>query len=235
MYNYANSVLKVINNTKRPKEFSLSTPSKISKKKSSAFSLPAGPEFTCPGATEACVDCYAKKGRHVFESVQSAFVRNWKLLQWFEKKNDVEGAAEHIVSQIPSGRKVFRIHESGDFYNQFVIEVWEEVTRRRRDVMFWAYTRSFHLNFQNLVRQPNMRLWASTDSYNEKNAKRFVKRYSKSNVKHAFGPWNHDDSVPENSFVCPATSGKLDVRGACEKCMLCVKKNTKKNVVFLEH
>ena len=234
MNKYTRSILKVINNTEEPESFTLSKPAKISKKDKSAFSLPAGPGLSCPGATEACVDCYAQKGRHVFKYVQSAFARNWKLMQWFEKKQDVEGAAEALSKAIPKERYIFRIHESGDFHSQFAIDVWTQVARLRRDIRFWAYTRSFHLDYSKLVRQPNMRLWASTDNYNVKLANKFVKRYKNSNVSHAYGPWKHDN-MPENSFICPATSGSLNTEGACEKCMLCVTKRTNKNVVFLAH
>lgn len=235
MYDYSKSVLKIIKETKRPDSFTLSKPAKISLKDKSAFSLPAGPKFACPGATEACGDCYAQKGRHVFKSVQQAFVKNWKMLKWFESKKDVRAAAQAIAASIPKSRDIFRIHESGDFHSQFAVDVWTEVVRLRRDIGFWAYTRSFDFNYSKLVRQPNMRLWASTDDYNRKEARRFVKRYSRSNVKHAYGPWQHNREIPKNSFVCPATSGALNVVGACEKCMLCIGKKTKKSVVFMAH
>jgi len=234
MFDYAKSVksiLNVLDNT--PSSLTFSKPSKISKKKDSAFSLPAGPEFSCPGATDACKDCYAKKGRHVFKNVHGAFARNWELVKSYEAKNNVYGLAHFLADSIPHNREIFRIHESGDFHSQFMVDVWTEVVRMRRDIYFWAYTRSFDFNYSKLVRQPNMRLWASTDQYNNARAKKFAKRYKK--VSLAYGPWEHDKEIPENSFVCPVTSGKLNVNGACEECMLCVVHKTKKNVVFLAH
>lgn len=236
MFDYAksvNSVLKVLDTT--PSHLTLSTPSKISKKKNSAFSLPAGPEFSCPGATDACKDCYAKKGRHVFKSVHGAFARNWEIVRAYEAKKNVYGLAHFLADSIPDNREIFRIHESGDFHSQFMVDVWTEVVRMRRDISFWTYTRSFDFNYSKLVRQPNIRLWASTDEYNSKEARQFTKKYKRSNVRQAYGPWGHDKDIPDNSFVCPVTNGKLKLDGACEECMLCVTSKTNKNVVFLAH
>lgn len=218
-----------------PSKLTISGPAKISLKDKSAWSLPAGPEFSCPGATTACENCYATKNRHMFSNVQTAFARNWKILQSYEGKNDIEGMAKIISDGIPKSRKIFRIHESGDFSSQFAINVWTDVVKLRRIIKFWAYTRSFDFNYSQLIRQPNFRLWASTDDYNVASANRFVKRYKNSNVSHAYGPWDHDEDIPDNSFICPATNKTIPLEGACEKCMLCVDSKTKKGVVFLEH
>lgn len=235
MFNYAKSVKSILNVINNDKSLKLSHPSKISTKRKTAFSLPAGPEFSCPGATDACTDCYAKKGRHVFKTVHGAFAKNWKTVKAYEANNNVYGLAHYLANSIPDSRKIFRIHESGDFHSQFMVDVWTEVVRMRRDILFWAYTRSFHLDYSKLVRQPNFKLWASCDEYNIEKAKKFAKRYKNSRVRLAYGPWNHDKQIPNNSFVCPVTNGKLNVSGACEKCMLCVADRTKKNVVFLTH
>lgn len=235
MFNYAKSVTSVLNVIDNNQSLKLSHPSKISTRRDTAFSLPAGPEFSCPGATDACKDCYAKKGRHVFKTVHGAFAQNWKTIKSYEARNNIYGLAHYLADSIPNNREIFRIHESGDFHSQFMVNVWTEVVRMRRELLFWAYTRSFHLDYSKLVRQPNFRLWASCDRYNEKEARKFSKRYKKSNVKLAYGPWKHNEQTPSNSFVCPATNGKLNVTGACEKCMLCVTDRVKKNVVFLAH
>jgi hypothetical protein len=229
-------MLNILDNVKTPEEFKPSSPAKISLKDGRAFSLPAGPLFSCPGATDACTDCYAMKYRHLFSNVQAAFAKNWLLIKKFEKKKDTNGAVKALLEMISDDAKVFRIHESGDFYSQWYINVWAEVVKQRKDITFWAYTRSFDFDFSKLTKQKNFALWASTDQYNQKAAKHFVRRFKKSGVKHAYGPYEHEKEIPENSFICPVTSGKLDVEGACEKCLLCVvKKRVNKNVVFLGH
>lgn len=219
-----------------PETFGLSGPQKISKKANCAFSLPAGPKFSCPGATKACEGCYAQKKRHLWSPVQKAFAKNWKLMKYFERYNKLEEAVEHLVGAIPKGSEVFRIYESGDFHSQWAVNLWAEVVKQRSEVYFWAYTRSFNLDFTPLTKNKNFALWASTDSFNTKDAKSFVRRFRKSGTKFAYGPWPHDKELPLNSFVCPVTSHNMEILGACERCKLCViKRRTNKNVVFLEH
>lgn len=222
--------------TNVPENFKLSGPQKISVKDRCAFSIPAGPEFGCPGATKACKGCYAQKRRHLWSPVQKVFAENWKLLCKFEQDNNTDGATQAILKQIRKDAKIFRLYESGDFHSQWSVDVWSNVIRAKKNVLFWAYTRSFHLNFTSLTRNKNFALWASTDNFNKQEAKQFVRRFRKSGVKHAYGPWEHDDDLPTNSFVCPVTMGQIELSGACEKCSLCiVKRRTSKNVVFLKH
>lgn len=229
-------MLVVLDNIKAPEQFTASSPAKISLKSNRAFSLPAGPVFSCPGATDACVGCYAMKNRHLFSNVQAAFAKNWLLIKKLGAKKDTSKAVQALLDIIPKDAKIFRIHESGDFYSQWYVDVWAKVVKQRPDVQFWAYTRSFQFNFNELTKQKNFALWASTDKYNEKEAKKFVRKHRKSGVKHAIGPWKHNEEIPDKSFICPVTSKKLKVDGACEKCRLCVvKKLVSKNVVFLEH
>ena len=235
-YSYKDAMIKVVKSIERPQCFALSHPSKISTSDNCAFSLPAGPKFSCPGATEACVGCYAMKGRHVFTNVQSAFAKNWLLLRHCERYNQMDKAVSLISDKIKKDAAIFRIHESGDFHSQWAIEMWARVIRERNSILFWAYTRSFMFNYTHILKNPNFALWASTDNINSKAAEKFVKRYQKYSVKHAYGPWKHDALVPPNSFVCPVTSHVLKMGGACERCKLCIMRDrTCKNVVFLEH
>lgn len=233
---YTKNVLKIVKQVKSPKNFSASSVSKISLKSNNSFSIPAGPKLACPGATKACEGCYAMKGRHHFPNVQTKFAKNWLLLKKFEKKNDVDGAADELLKMIPKSAKIFRIHESGDFHSQWAVDAWAQVVKRKPDIKFWAYTRSFNLNFSPLTKNPNFALWASTDIYNELKAKQFVRRFRKSGTKHAYGPWDAKKEIPKNSFICPATDGHIDVIGACDKCKLCItKRRVNKNIVFLAH
>jgi len=244
MNTYTKNSLKIINNLEEPENFTASSPAKISKKGNNAFSILAGPRFSCPGATKACVECYAMKGNHHLPVVQTALGKNYLLLKKMKSNRSVKSTNNTIqllTNLIPRSAELFRIHESGDFFNNWYINVWAKVVCQRKDVEFWAYTRSFDLNFSKLVRQPNFLLWASTDFYNVREAERFVKRYGNSGVKHAYGPW-HDTEIPENSVICPATNGKLNVVGACGKCRLCLprlnskrKERMTKNIVFMAH
>ena len=236
MNTYTKNALKIIDNIEVPQHLKASSPSKISLKENSAFGMLAGPQFSCPSATLACKDCYAMKKRHMFQNVQNALAQNWLLIKQLHKKRNTKRAVKELLNIIPKKAKIFRIHESGDWFSQWYINAWAEVVKQRPHTSFWFYTRSFKFNYSKLTRLHNLTMWASTDNYNLKEAKKFVKRYKKSGTKHAYGPWEHNKRIPMGSFKCPATSKKMPTLGACEKCMLCVvKKRVNKNVVFLKH
>jgi hypothetical protein len=232
---YRARMLKVLEaDFSKVEKFTLSSPSKISVRGDRAFALPAGPDFSCPGATKACDGCYAQKGRHVFSNVQNAFARNFALMQSFEAKKDVKGCAAALLDVISPKAEIFRINESGDFSSAFVVKVWTEVAKARPNTKFWAYTRSFKLDFRKFIALPNVMLWASTDSYNQEQAIKFVAKHV--GVRHAYGPLAKAEDLPKGAFICPVTSSRLEVNGACQSCMLCVdKKRTHKHVAFLKH
>lgn len=211
--------------------FHLSAPSKVGGRAKIAFSLPAGPDFSCPGATPACVGCYAQKGRHQMHNVQNSFARNLNTLNHYEQTDNLVGCVKELSGLIEPG--LFRIHESGDFHSQFAVDVWTALAALRDDVTFWFYTRSFNLDFSKLVALDNVTGWASTDQYNQEQAKLFIEKFP--SVRHAYGPLEKTDEVPANTVMCPVTTGKLELDAACTKCKLCTDKRMKKHIGFIKH
>lgn len=233
---YTKSLFNILNNTSEmPTNIKMSSPAKISKKPGSAFSLPAGKDFSCIGETSACAkDCYARKGNHFRHGVQTNFLNNFLFMKQAEKENNEAKAVGMLLSHIHESTQLMRIHESGDFYSQWYVGVWEKVALARPNTKFWFYTRSFTLDFKTISELPNMTCWASTDSENEKMAIKFVSKNK--NFRHAYGPINETDTIPANTVICPATSGKLNVAGACSICKLCVEKTKfKKHIAFKKH
>ena len=233
---YTKSLFNILNNTtETPTDIKMSSPMKISKKPNSAFSLPAGKDFSCIGETSACAkDCYARKGNHFRHGVQKNFLNNFLFLKEAEKNNDAQLAVDTILKHIPENAALMRIHESGDFYSQWYVNVWEQVAIARPQTKFWFYTRSFDLDFSSISQLDNMACWASTDGENLKKAEEFVS--ANKQFRHAYGPINDEDEVPENTVICPATSGRLNVAGACSVCKLCVDKTKfKKHIGFKKH
>jgi len=196
-----------------------------------------GPKYSCPGATKACSrNCYATKNRFLFKPVINAFGENWLLYKKFKAKNDIAGLTKALSEIIPKTAKIFRISESGDMPSQLYVDAWTNAIKSRPDINFYTYTRSFRFRYFDVLKLPNFNLWASTDKRNSKKAAKFVKRYRKYGVKRAYGPWRKTWNMPSNSFLCPASSGKIKTNGACEKCKLCIIKNrTRKSVVFHKH
>lgn len=119
-----------------------------------AFDLPAG--WTCPAASlcmaranretgkitkgkDAEFLCYASKLEAAFPSARRARWHNFNILAGMA--NDADAMAEYILSQIPKGTKVIRIHTSGDFFNRNYFLAWTYVAIARPDITFWGYTK----------------------------------------------------------------------------------------------
>lgn len=232
MSKYTSKMLTILQeDTSLPPCFTPTKASKLTYKIPNAFSLPAG--ITCPGKTKACEGCYAMKGNHVYPSVQKAYARNYKLFDHYRQKDDAVGCGEKLLEIVPQVGN-FRIHESGDFQDQFAVDVWDYVVSQCPRVLFWFYTRSFHLDFGGLISSKNVQGFVSVDDYNTDAAMRFLVKRPEFRI--AFGPFE-GSTIPLNSFACPATgNGKLKgVRGACQKCKLCFTNKSSKNVVFYKH
>lgn len=227
--------------------FKLSAASKLMGAKTPcAFSLPAGPQFSCPGATPTCSSCYAQTGRFaMMPGIHRLLTDNWNRLRWYEANANVRGAASELSALINTS--IFRLNESGDFHSQFAVDVWTEVVRRNPSVWFWGYTRSFTLNFKGMTAHANMRLWASSDGDNAAAARRFAKRLG---LGRAFGPWSAERPKPKNAVVCPSTldghrvgkTREYGVDKACQRCRSCLPKfggrmseSLNRDMVFLAH
>jgi hypothetical protein len=124
-----------------------------------SFDLPA--RDTCPGRTEFCASkCYAAKLSSAYPNVGRKYERNKAFA---ESANFIR----HMIANIPYGRD-FRIHVSGDFYSWQYVQAWVEIVKARRDVRFYAYTRSWRdsviwFDLQKLGAFSNMTLNLSCD------------------------------------------------------------------------
>jgi hypothetical protein len=125
------------------------------------FSLPAG--YSCPFAKQ-CLSkasrhgeefedgkkikdfgqyrCYAASAEVQYKNTRESRWRNFDLLQG----NSSDEMADIIINSfkynIPSGTPVFRIHESGDFFNQAYFDAWIKVANEFPGTIFYAYTKS---------------------------------------------------------------------------------------------
>lgn len=178
-------------------------------KTKNAFSLPAGPKFSCPGATDVCEGCYARMGRFIATQQREFYARNWVRWIYLEKiVQDETVAANELLTAIrkscsPYGSvPTFRLWESGDFHSQWSVNVWVRVIRALPDVQFWGYTRNFALNYDLMAKMPNLLMWASTDRVNYQKAVAFVQKYP--NIRHAYW-WDPLVPAPSGTLVCPAT------------------------------
>lgn len=119
------------------------------------FSLPPDMDFvgsdgkrrnTCPQAGTCADVCYAKQGRYAMPAVKNA--RETAL------KNAEDANFESLLNNdLKEFKKrsslIVRLHDSGDFYKQEYLDTWNRVAQNHSDVIFYAYTKSHHLDFSN--------------------------------------------------------------------------------------
>jgi hypothetical protein len=92
------------------------------------------------------IRCYAASAEMRWPAVRKQRWRNFDLLRQF--KGDVGGMADLILRSFDYYEsknppiKLFRIHESGDFFSQEYFDAWLQVVKTRSNILFYAYTKS---------------------------------------------------------------------------------------------
>ena len=207
------------------------------------FGLPAGKNYSCPGATTICESvCYAGRLAKVFPTVKKNLLHNWELLRnadmetMYQLLNEmiIDFKADCVKKDAPM---LFRIHWDGDFFNDFYTYAWKNVINEHTDVQFWVYTRvkSAAIILKDIT---NLSLYYSTDSENKsigvglKNthsirlaylAKNFA--IGQADMKELFN--KPGAKCPENLKAIPLISS---AGSACVSCGLCV--YSKSDIVF---
>ena len=136
---------------------------------------------TCPFRTAMCEkSCYARKSERVYPSVLPSREKNFhESMQADFVENMIFTIEKELNSKKCQGKKVvFRIHESGDFYNLEYTRNWVEIARHfehNSNIVFLAYTKSLlylicagygEKNFpRNFVVRSS--LWADTNERNK--------------------------------------------------------------------
>jgi hypothetical protein len=136
------------------------------------FGLPAGKNFSCPGATSVCESvCYAGKLEKLFPTVKKNLLHNWDLLRNADMETMLVLLDEMIVDFVndcnkKDAPKLFRIHWDGDFFSDTYTNAWKTVMTNHPDIQFWVYTRvrSAAVILNGI---DNLSLYYSTDSENK--------------------------------------------------------------------
>ena len=136
------------------------------------FGLPAGREYSCPGATSVCESvCYAGKLEKLFPGVKKNLLHNWELLRNADRI-EMYSLLSEMIAEFKTdcvkrnAKMLFRIHWDGDFFNDDYTYAWRSVIEEHPDIQFWVYTRvrSAALILKDI---PNLSLYYSTDSENK--------------------------------------------------------------------
>ena len=114
-----------------------------------AFNLPPDSSFTvkgkkhntCPGALHCRKDCYAKQGRFTMPAAMR--VRRENLAASLSP----DFVALFLAALDASKANTVRVHDSGDFYSQDYLDAFFTIAKARPNVLFYAYTKSLHLNW----------------------------------------------------------------------------------------
>ena len=207
------------------------------------FGLPAGKEFSCPGATSVCESvCYAGKLEKLFKGVKVNLLHNWDLL----KDADLETMQDLLTEMINDFKAdsikkdapmLFRIHWDGDFFNDTYTQAWKNVILNNTDIQFWVYTR---VQFAALILKdiPNLSLYYSTDSENKTIG---INLKTVHGIKLAYLAKNFADGQSDMKALtnkpgakCPENAKRIPListqGSACVSCRLCV--YSKSDIVF---
>jgi len=199
------------------------------------FGLPAGKDFSCPGATSICETvCYAGKLEKLYKAVKANLLHNWELLRNADNDTMVALLDDMIVDFIAdcdkkNAPKLFRIHWDGDFFNDTYTYAWKTVIEKHSDIQFWVYTRvkDAALILKDIS---NLSLYYSTDDENKETGHELKKNsgirlaylgknfaVTESTMKELTG--KPGAKCPENNKSIPliSTNGS-----ACVSCGLCV-------------
>ena len=207
------------------------------------FGLPAGKNYSCPGATSVCETvCYAGKLEKIYKGVRENLLHNWNLL----KDADISTMSALLDEMIvdfkkdcdkKSADKLFRIHWDGDFFNDTYTQAWKSVIEKHADVQFWVYTR-VRSAAEMLKGIENLSLYFSADSDNIKTA---VELKQKHGVRMAYlaqnfamGQETMKQFTSKPGAKCPENAKRIPListnGSACVSCGLCV--FNKADIVF---
>lgn len=190
------------------------------------FNLPAGPEYTCPGATPLCAKvCYAKK----------AYVTTGKTYKGRLYRFEVAKSKDFLKKIIAElsvlkawGIKKVRIHESGDFFSQKYLNDWVKVMKTFPEINFLAYTKSFDLDFKEAAKLPNFNLIWSIDKTTTK------KPPFAGPIAYMLMPEENKDEIIPNAYTCKHKSKHNYCGKECNICWT-IKKNKVKQIYFKLH
>ena len=191
------------------------------------FGLPAGKDFSCPGATPTCETvCYAGKLERVYKGVKAVLLHNWELLKDADH-DTMENLLQAMIDDFKKdcdkkyAPKLFRIHWDGDFFSDEYAFAWKHVILNNPDIKFWVYTRV--ASAANILKEIAVNLNKDTGIKLAYLADTFA--IGQADLKAMIGKVGA--KCPENKKAIPL----IDKEGsACVKCSLCV--DNKANIVF---
>ncbi|MCK5633414.1 hypothetical protein KAH94_06670, partial [bacterium] len=184
-----------------------------------SFSIP--PVSTCPNAGDCAKYCYAKKAYRLYTNTTKAYDKN--LLA---SKKDY--FIDLMVDEIKAlKQKVFRLHVSGDFYNQEYFNKWVAIINHHPETKFYTYTKTFWLDLKH--KPKNLTLIYSYGGRMDKGEAFAINK-----------GFDGVASIQESESIAPEAKTSKGFKVCREKCgtncNYCFNKGSKfKKVAFLKH
>lgn len=172
--------------------------------------------ITCPYRTPSCEAlCYAKKAEKAYPNCLGSRQANFEASRQSDFVERMIATIEyHLARKAFKGKKVvFRIHESGDFYNKAYAMAWVEIARHFEglDIVFMAYTKSL-IYFEGVDVPECMTVRASLWDDSTEAYKELAKKYPSYT---AYDPETLKSAVASGACV----ECKCEDCGNCLKCM----------------
>jgi hypothetical protein len=120
------------------------------------WNLPA--QSTCPFATEQCKhSCYAMKAQRMYPSVCKSREEQFNDSCKDTFVTDMVNTINYYINlkSIKNKEVYFRIHESGDFYNQRYYDNWIQIINNFPNIHFLAYTKSIKYVHESKLERPS--------------------------------------------------------------------------------
>lgn len=191
------------------------------------WNLPA--VTTCPNRTAMCEKaCYARKAERLYPQVLPCRENNFDLSRKSSFTYDMIHTIRYYLGLKKNiGKKCyFRIHESGDFYNQNYTNAWIYIASQLPEVTFLAYTKSiqFFTNGINETVPQNMTIrYSIWDDTNKRDIE--IANDLQLPIYTAF--------PKEELLTQILTTAFIECDCDCSKCKMCYNKEYKKIAVAI--
>lgn len=184
------------------------------------FSIP--PMISCGSKKECFEYCYACKAFMAYPTVRKRLSENLQAAN----SDDFKTLMTEELKKVKGG--LFRIHESGDFQNQKMIDNWYSIINNHPKITFYAYTKRLDLKF-NIDKPKNFVLLHSSEK--EKENKNEMKKLGFDKITKVI---NKESDSKKDEFVC---KGGVNSTIKCgTTCKLCFTKTKKTQVInFIKH
>ncbi|QDP49626.1 MAG: hypothetical protein Unbinned202contig1000_32 [Prokaryotic dsDNA virus sp.] len=174
-----------------------------------------------------CSECYAKKGRYIFDNVQDAMLRRLKALNnpnWIESMAFLMNNKTIKKEGKEKGLKYFRWHDSGDLQNVRHLHMIVKVAEKTPKTKHWLPTRETEIVSQAIKRglkiPKNLTIRLSAMKFDKKAPETMAKKYG----------LNVSGASKKDTWTCPASKQK----GECKECRQCWNKSVF-NVIYKAH